>query len=66
MRHDEDAAMRVEHLVLDEFDHRAAGVAIERGGRLIEDQDVGLAEDRACDGNTLLLAAGDLPICGLT
>ena len=36
------------------------GVAVERGGRLVEQQDRRRFEDRARDGDALLLAAGKL------
>ena len=36
------------------------GVAVERGRRLVEDQDVGPADDGARDGDALLLAAAQL------
>src|SRR6516164_3627762 len=38
----------------------ALGVAVERRGRLVEDQDRRALEDRARDGDALLLAAGEL------
>ena len=46
------------------------GVAVERAGRLVEDQDRRPFEDGAGDGDALLLAAGELeaalarPWCG--
>ena len=36
------------------------GVAVERRGRLVEEQDRRRLEDRAGDGDALLLAAGEL------
>ena len=38
----------------------AAGVAVERGGRLIQNQDVGTADDGARDRHALLFAAAQL------
>src|SRR5579883_1671816 len=57
VRDDEDAALRGEQLLAHEFEDVASGVAVQRGGRLIEDQHVRPAHDRARDGDPLLLAA---------
>jgi hypothetical protein len=39
---------------------RLFGVAVERGGRLVEHQDARIFQDGAGDGDALLLAAGEL------
>jgi hypothetical protein len=44
----------------DEGDDRPAGVAVQGGGRLVEDQDLRAADDRARDRHALLLAAREL------
>src|ERR1700690_1180634 len=60
MRDNQDAPLVVEYLFLYESDDHAAGVAIERSGRFIEDQDLRAADDRTCDRDALLLAAREL------
>ena len=42
--------------LLDEADHVARGEDVESGGRLVEDQDLGVVEGRAGDRDSLLLA----------
>ena len=62
---DHDAALVVEHLGLDELDDLPAGVAVERRGRLVEEQDVGRGStSRARDRDALLLAAAELAPAG--
>ena len=40
------------------------GFGVEGGGRFVEDQDVGVFEQGAGDGDALLLAAGELGAAG--
>ena len=60
MGHDDDGPGRGQQLRLDESDDIAPGVAVERGGGLVEDQDVGLGDDGPGDGHSLLFAAAEL------
>jgi hypothetical protein len=50
--------------VVDERAHHAAqrffGFRIDAGGRFVEQQQLGLLRDRACDEDALLLSAGEL------
>ena len=41
-------------------EHGAAGARVERAGRLVGEEHVGLADERAGDRHALLLAAGEL------
>src|SRR5579863_7026204 len=60
VRDDDDAALHIEYVLPDETHDGPARVAVERGGGLIQDQDVGTADDRARYGDALLLAAAQL------
>ena len=44
---------------LDRRHHQRLGLDVERRGRLVEDQDRRVAQDRAGDGEALLLAFGE-------
>jgi len=43
-----------------QFKNQLAGVSVEVARRLIRQQDLGLGDERASEGETLLLAAGKL------
>ena len=60
MSHDEDAALVGKDVFADEFDDVPARFAVERGGGLIENQDVRTADDGPGDRHPLLLAAAQL------
>jgi hypothetical protein len=49
------------HQVRDGLLHDLLGLGVERGGGLVEDQDLRVAQHRARDGDALALAAGELP-----
>ena len=49
----------------DDLEHLARELGIERGGRLIEKQDLGVHLERARDGHALLLTAGELARIGI-
>ncbi len=57
---DDDAALVGENVFAHKLDDVAPGIAVERGGRLIENQDLGPTDDGARDGDALLLAAAEL------
>src|SRR5579871_5101273 len=60
VRDDHDRSPLVEQLILDECKDVASGIAIQRSGWLIEDQDVRLTDHGASDCDALLLAARKL------
>ncbi len=60
MGDDQDAALRVQDLVLHEGDDHLAGVPVERSRRLVQDQDSGPPTMGARDGHALLLASRQL------
>ena len=47
-------------ICLDRLEHEDAGLAVERAGRLVAQQDRGSLGDGARNGDALLLAAGEL------
>ena len=49
----------------DDLEHLARELGVERGGRLVEKQDLGVHLQRAGDGHALLLAAGELARIGV-
>ena len=49
---------------LDDVEHFADQLRVERRGDLVEQQDLGLHRDRARDADALLLAAGQLGTAG--
>ena len=57
---DEDCAPLVEDVLAHEGDDVSAGVTVEGGGGLVENQNLRLADDCAGDGHPLLLAAAQL------
>ena len=57
MGDDQDAALLIEYVLFYEGDDHLPGVTIQGGGRFVENQDLGTADDRAIDGHALLLAA---------
>src|SRR5690625_3823204 len=54
--HGHTAPGEVDHDIEDFLDH----LGVERRGRLVEEHDLGLHRESACDGDALLLAAGQL------
>src|ERR1035441_1682840 len=60
MGDDQDAALRIEYVLYYEGDDHLPGITIQGGGRFVKNQDLGTADDRAGDGDALLLAAGEL------
>ena len=60
VRDDQYAAVLVEDFLLDEGDDHLARLAIEGGGGFIENQYLRAAADGTRDGDTLLLASGEL------
>ena len=57
---DDDHRDAVAGEVGDDLQHLADHLGVERGGRLIEEQHIGLHRQRPHDGDTLLLPAGEL------
>src|SRR6266480_2247067 len=55
MRDDEHGAVR--HQAVDRLLHQPLRFGVERAGRFVENQDRGIAQQRACDRNPLALAA---------
>src|SRR5579872_3138015 len=53
----DDAAIFVEKILVHETDHRAPGIAVERSGGLVHDEDVRLRDHGPGDGYALLLSA---------
>ena len=60
MGDDHDAALVGENVLPHEAHDVATGLAVERGGRFVKNQNLRTADDRAGDGDTLLLAAAEL------
>jgi hypothetical protein len=58
MGDDQDAAIFIEYFLLDESDDHPPGVTVQGGGRFVENQNLRTADDRARDGDALLLPAG--------
>ena len=56
---DDDHRHAVFRKVAHEVEHLADHLGVERGGRLVEEHDLGRHGERAHDGDTLLLAAGE-------
>ena len=57
---DQDNGVSLIIQLLQEIQHLTAGAAVKRAGRFVGKDDRGVACERAGDGNTLLLAAGQL------
>src|SRR5271167_1433496 len=57
---DDDTALVGKNMFADELDDVSTGIAVERRGWLVENQNVRTADDRSGDGNTLLFAAAHL------
>ncbi len=57
---DDDHRDAVAGEVGDDLQHLPDHLGVERGGRLIEEQHIGLHRQRPHDGDTLLLPAGEL------
>src|SRR4029453_11518410 len=55
-QHGHAAALELAH----DTEHAADKLRVERGGRLVEQHDLGFERERACDRDALLLAAGEL------
>ena len=51
--------------LLDDLEHLAGQLGVERGGRLVKKEDLGLHRKGARDGDTLLLSAGKLAGVGV-
>ena len=60
MRHDENAAILGEDVLLHETDNRAARVSVQRGRRFIHDQNIRLTDDCPGNGHALLLSSAQL------
>ena len=56
---DDDHRHAVFRKVAHQIEHLADHLGVERGGRLVEEHDLGRHGERAHDGDTLLLAAGE-------
>ena len=54
----DDERRAIGHQVVQRVLDQPLGFGVERGGRLVEDQDRRVAQERACDGQALALAAG--------
>ena len=63
MRHQQDCRSAVTNM-LDEFPGIPAGLRIEPGCHLVEDGDLGRADERQHHGQALLLAAGERAVVG--
>src|SRR5277367_1734525 len=57
---DDDAALVGENVIADELDDVSTGIAVQRRGRLVENQNIRAADDRPGDGYALLFAAAQL------
>ena len=44
--------------------HKSFGLGVQSTRGFVEDEDVGLLDECSCDGNTLLLASGELSTSG--
>src|ERR1035437_8017886 len=60
MRHDENAAVFVEDVLLYETQDRLAGISIQRGSRFIHNQNIPLSSDGPGNGHALLLSSAQL------
>ena len=58
MRDNDDGAVRVNRGRGEQFHNGFAGGVVERGGRLVANNEAGLVNKRAGEGDALLLAAG--------
>src|SRR5262245_35991286 len=60
MSHDDDGASAPVRQAAQHFHHRAAGIRIERGDRLVGKQNFGITGQGAGDGDALLLTAAQV------
>ena len=58
MGNDQNAALFSENFFFYELDNHFPGIAIQRGGGFVENQNLRAADDRARDGHSLLLSSG--------
>ena len=57
--HDDNTALAVQYVVVDEFHDGVARISVQRSGGLIHDQDVGLPDHSPGDGHALLFASAE-------
>src|SRR6516164_400397 len=60
MRHDDDCPVGSERRIPEDLEHGLTGIGIERRGRLVAYDEPGSMDQRAGDGDALLLTAGEL------